>query len=147
MSQLLYYQGNGVCGPYARVCCVVRVVGYDQVCCVLKIVGYAKLCCVVLVVAEYARVCCEVCCEVVKSVPVKEVGLRKRKSSLEYHVKLLMAVLQVYYAANGTYSAFLLTRFVQDLIEKQNDSEPLFVYLPYQSVHGPLQVPHDYVTK
>ncbi|KAK7507327.1 hypothetical protein BaRGS_00001262 [Batillaria attramentaria] len=54
---------------------------------------------------------------------------------------------KVYYAANGTYSANIFTSHIQDVVMSHNDSSPLFVYLPYQSVHGPLQVPEDYVKK
>ncbi|KAL8618779.1 hypothetical protein ACOMHN_000207 [Nucella lapillus] len=53
----------------------------------------------------------------------------------------------VYYKANGTYSAFIFTQYIEQVIAQHNLSEPLFVYLPYQSVHGPLQVPQSYVDR
>ncbi|XP_070185141.1 arylsulfatase J-like isoform X3 [Littorina saxatilis] len=53
----------------------------------------------------------------------------------------------VYWKANGTYSAYIFTQFIEQVIADHDPSEPLFVYLPYQSVHGPLQVPQHYIDK
>lgn len=52
---------------------------------------------------------------------------------------------QVYYDANGTYSAYVFTQRVEEVIASHDVNKPLFVYLPFQSVHGPLQVPDSYV--
>ena len=54
---------------------------------------------------------------------------------------------QVYYAANGTYSAFIFTHYIEQVIAQHDVSKPLFVYLPYQSVHGPLEVPQYYIDR
>lgn len=53
----------------------------------------------------------------------------------------------VFYAAKGVYSAFVFTQYIEQVIKQHDDSKPLFVYLPYQSVHGPLEVPQDYIDK
>ncbi|XP_060551406.1 arylsulfatase J-like [Ruditapes philippinarum] len=46
---------------------------------------------------------------------------------------------------NGTYSTTLFTNKVKQIIQKHNPEKPLFIYLPYQAVHGPLQVPDKYI--
>ncbi len=48
---------------------------------------------------------------------------------------------------NGSYSARLFTSRVQDIVEKHDQTKPLFIYLPYQSVHGPLQAPQEYIDR
>ena len=40
----------------------------------------------------------------------------------------------------GQYSTDLFTDKAQRIVESHNSSQPLFLYLAYQSVHGPLQV-------
>ncbi|XP_076457349.1 arylsulfatase J-like [Babylonia areolata] len=51
------------------------------------------------------------------------------------------------WSAKGTYSTKLFTDRAVDIIEKHDESKPLFLFLSYQAVHGPLQVPERYVTK
>ncbi|XP_060561582.1 arylsulfatase B-like [Ruditapes philippinarum] len=45
---------------------------------------------------------------------------------------------------NGSYSADLYAERAEHIIAKHNNSQPLFLYLPYQNVHEPLQVPPQY---
>jgi len=47
--------------------------------------------------------------------------------------------------ARGSYSAHLFGDRVVDIIKEQaNSLHPMFLYLPFQSVHAPLQVPEEY---
>ncbi|CAH1786463.1 unnamed protein product [Owenia fusiformis] len=45
----------------------------------------------------------------------------------------------------GKYSASLFASRAQKLIDSHNNSKPLFMYVPFQSVHAPLEVPAKYV--
>ena len=48
---------------------------------------------------------------------------------------------EVVFNASGVYSTHLYTQeAVQLITEKQNSSQPFFLYLPYQALHAPLQV-------
>ena len=43
--------------------------------------------------------------------------------------------------------AFSLHQQAQSVILSHNTSSPLFLYLPFQNVHGPTQAPEEYVDK
>ena len=51
--------------------------------------------------------------------------------------------------ANGTYSTDLFTgeveRIVANHIQSADTVRPLFIYMPFQSVHGPLQAPQSFI--
>ena len=51
---------------------------------------------------------------------------------------------EVLYKANGTYSTTLFQDKAVDIIRGHDSSKPLFLYLPFQSVHYPVQVPKVY---
>ncbi|XP_022329100.2 arylsulfatase B-like [Crassostrea virginica] len=46
--------------------------------------------------------------------------------------------------ATGEYSTYLYARRAKSIIMEHNVSQPLYLYLPFQSVHEPLQVPDKY---
>nr|XP_022327230.1 arylsulfatase B-like [Crassostrea virginica] len=45
----------------------------------------------------------------------------------------------------GVYSAHLFARKASEVVKNHNTDKPLFLYLPFQSVHAPLQVPDKYI--
>ena len=47
--------------------------------------------------------------------------------------------------ADGIYSTHLFSNKVIDIVQNHNTTEPLFIYLPFQAVHSPLEVPDEYV--
>ena len=51
---------------------------------------------------------------------------------------------EVAWKANGTYSPQLIGEKAVEIITNHNQAKPLFLYLPFQSVHAPLQVPRHY---
>ncbi|XP_046336246.2 arylsulfatase B-like [Haliotis rufescens] len=44
----------------------------------------------------------------------------------------------------GTYSAWVFTEKIVDVINTHDKSQPLFLYLPFQNVHAPTEVPKIY---
>ena len=46
--------------------------------------------------------------------------------------------------SNDEYSAVVYGKRVTDIIRTHDKSKPLFMYLPFQSVHAPIQVPKQY---
>ncbi|XP_071993903.1 arylsulfatase B [Engystomops pustulosus] len=43
------------------------------------------------------------------------------------------------------YSTHVFTERAVDLIANHNSEKPMFLYLPYQAVHSPMQVPQEYI--
>jgi len=46
---------------------------------------------------------------------------------------------------NTEYSTYLFSRKAEDVIKKHDQNKPLFLYLPFQAVHAPMQVPQKYI--
>ncbi|XP_067685548.1 arylsulfatase B-like [Haliotis asinina] len=45
---------------------------------------------------------------------------------------------------NGTYSTYRFANEAINIIERHDKTRPLFLYLPFQAVHSPMQVPQKY---
>lgn len=73
--------------------------------------------------------------------------------ALDFRVSSLQSANQMPPASNasfGVYSSDVFTARVHDIVKDHvakygADGKPLFVYLPYQSVHGPLEAPQKYI--
>ncbi|XP_066269664.1 arylsulfatase B-like [Branchiostoma lanceolatum] len=48
---------------------------------------------------------------------------------------------------NGTYSTHLFARKSIELISRHDKNKPMFLYLPFQAVHAPLEAPEEYINK
>ncbi|XP_060585574.1 arylsulfatase J-like [Ruditapes philippinarum] len=46
---------------------------------------------------------------------------------------------------NGRYSTHMFTERVVDILQKHNKTQPLFLYVPFQAPHSPMQVPDNYI--
>ena len=53
--------------------------------------------------------------------------------------------LEVDESARGVYSSILFSQQSDQIITNHDQSKPLFLYLPFQSVHGPNEAPQEYV--
>ena len=51
------------------------------------------------------------------------------------------------YGHQGEYSAFLYAKEASRLITQHDLSQPLYLYLPFESVHGPIEAPEDYISR
>lgn len=49
------------------------------------------------------------------------------------------------WSQNGTYSTYMYAKKAAEYIAEHNASQPMYMYLPFQSVHGPIEVPKTYL--
>ncbi|XP_070188633.1 arylsulfatase B-like [Littorina saxatilis] len=54
---------------------------------------------------------------------------------------------KVDWSANGTYSTHLFATRAQRIVRDHDPDKPLFLYLSFQAVHAPTQVPQEYIDK
>ena len=50
-------------------------------------------------------------------------------------------------SAKGNYSVRLFTDIAVQMIQTQESGKPLFLYLPHQAVHAPLEAPQESIDK
>lgn len=48
------------------------------------------------------------------------------------------------FSVNGTYDTYAYADYVENLLYSRNPDDPMFLYLAFQSVHTPFQVPENY---
>ncbi|XP_071529471.1 arylsulfatase B-like isoform X2 [Panulirus ornatus] len=48
------------------------------------------------------------------------------------------------HSVDGIYSTYLFASYIERLLSSRNPDDPMFLYLPFQSVHSPMQVPDNY---
>eukprot|EP00117_Sycon_ciliatum_P039228 scpid57202/ scgid0970/ Arylsulfatase J len=74
-------------------------------------------------------------------VPAVQLGKKVVVSGLDFHRDTAESYSNVL-DDNGTYSAYLFSREAINIVKKHNASAgPLYMYLPFQSVHAPLEAP------
>lgn len=49
------------------------------------------------------------------------------------------------YSVKGEYTTSLFTRKAVDVIKNHNTEKPLFMYIAFQAVHDPAEVPQKYI--
>ena len=56
----------------------------------------------------------------------------------------LSSLTEVAWDAHGTYSTYLIQERAQQIIREHDSDSPMFMYVPFQAVHGPNEVPDVY---
>ena len=69
-------------------------------------------------------------------------------AQVDYYTKFIVSGYDFRYneepLQNETYSTFIYAKRARAIISTHNKSQPLFLYLPFQNPHGPIQVPEMY---